>query len=90
MIALDKQVVHMYVNVRCLAGGLIKQTTAAANWSVRLQRICRSQCVLLVQCTIGFWLATLDLRSLFTIHIDIIQSTLEQVRKSKFQSNLKL
>ena len=27
-----------------LAGGLIKQTTAAADWSVRLQRICRSQC----------------------------------------------
>ena len=36
---------HMYVNERLpLAGGLIKQTTAAADWSVRLQRICRSQC----------------------------------------------
>ena len=34
---------RMYVNVRLpLAGGLIKQTTAAADWSVRLQRICRS------------------------------------------------
>ena len=28
-----------------LAGRLIKQTTMAADWSVRLQRICRSQCV---------------------------------------------
>ena len=35
MIASDKQVVHMYVNVRLpLAGGLIKQTTTAADWSV--------------------------------------------------------
>ena len=34
-IASDKQVVHMYVNARLrLAGGLIKQTTAAADWSV--------------------------------------------------------
>ena len=33
----------MYVNARLpFAGGLIKQTTAAADWSVRLQRICRS------------------------------------------------
>ena len=32
-----------YVNKHLpLAGGLIKQTTAAADWSVRLQRICRS------------------------------------------------
>ena len=28
-----------------LAGGLIKQTTAASDWSIRLQRICQSQCV---------------------------------------------
>ena len=35
MIASDKQVVHMYVNERLpLAGGLIKQTTAAADWSL--------------------------------------------------------
>ena len=35
MIASDKQIVHMYVNV-CLAsaGGLIKQTIAAADWSL--------------------------------------------------------
>ena len=34
---------RMYVNA-CLplAGGFIKQTTAAADWSVRLQHICRS------------------------------------------------
>ena len=35
MIASDKQVVHMYVNARLpLAGGLIKQTTMATDWSV--------------------------------------------------------
>ena len=35
---------HMYVNAWLpLAGGLIKQTTAAADWSVRLQRMDRSQ-----------------------------------------------
>ena len=35
---------RMYVNGRFpLAGGLIKQTTAAADWSVRLQRTDRSQ-----------------------------------------------
>ena len=35
---------HMYVNAPLpLAGGLIKQTTAAADWSVRLQRTDRSQ-----------------------------------------------
>ena len=35
MIASDKQVVHMYVNVRLpLAGGLIKQTTVDVDWSV--------------------------------------------------------
>ena len=35
MIESDKQVVHMYVNARLsLAGGLIKQTTAAADWSI--------------------------------------------------------
>ena len=35
MIASDKQIVHMYVNaLSLLAGGLIKQTTAAADWSV--------------------------------------------------------
>ena len=34
MIASDKQVVHMYVNVHLpLAGGLIKQTTMGADWS---------------------------------------------------------
>ena len=34
---------HMYVNARLpLTGGLKKQTTTAADWSVRLQRICRS------------------------------------------------
>ena len=34
MIASDKQVVHMSVNVRLpLAGGLIKQTTMGADWS---------------------------------------------------------
>ena len=36
---------RMYVNTLLpLAGRLIKHTTAAADWSVRLQRICRSQC----------------------------------------------
>ena len=35
MIASDKQVVHIYVNARLpLVGGLIKQTTIAADWSV--------------------------------------------------------
>ena len=35
MIASDKQIVHMYVNV-CLAsaGGLIKQIITAADWSL--------------------------------------------------------
>ena len=34
-----------YVNTLLpLAGGLIKQTTAAADWFIHLQRICRSQC----------------------------------------------
>ena len=38
---------RMYVNARfSLAGGLIKQTTAAADWSVHLQRTDRSQRVL--------------------------------------------
>ena len=38
---------RMYVNT-CLplAGGLIKQTTAASDWSVRLQRTDRSQCTM--------------------------------------------
>ena len=44
MIASEKQVVHMSVNAcLLLAGGLIKQTTAAADWSVHLQRTARSQ-----------------------------------------------
>ena len=35
MIASNKQIVHMYVNALLpLAGGLIKQTTMAADWSV--------------------------------------------------------
>ena len=37
---------RMYVNARLpLAGGLIKQTTMAADWSVCLQPICQSQSV---------------------------------------------
>jgi len=36
---------HMYVNASFpLTGGLIKQTTAAADWSLRLQRTDRDQC----------------------------------------------
>ena len=35
MFASDKQVLHLYVNAHLpLAGGLIKQTTAAADWSI--------------------------------------------------------